>query len=321
MKVGMVTDSLGHLNQDDMLRAAAELGLSHVEFCCGNWSSAPHLNLKELLSSGDARRNFLAKVKDHGLSISALNASGNPLHPGASGKEHEACADATLELAGLLGIDRVVMMSGLPGGPGDQWPNWITVAWPPFCGQILDYQWNEVAIPWWKERVKLANRHGVGRLCIEFHGGQLVYNVPSFWRLREAVGETVGVNFDPSHLIWMGADPLACIHDLGDAIYHVHAKDTWVNARQTALTTRLENLHGSKNRERSWNYVTLGYGQDELWWKQFCYHLRQVGYDDVLSIEHEDAVMARDEGLVKSVALLKRCLADAVSDYTLPDIG
>ena len=178
-----------------------------------------------------------------------------------------------------------------------------------------------MAIPWWKQRVKNAREHGVSRLCIEFHGGQLVYNVPSFWRLREAVGETVGVNFDPSHLLWMGADPLACIHELGDAIYHVHAKDTFVNPRPTALSSRLETLHPVSSRERAWNYVTLGYGQDEQWWKQFCYHLRQVGYDDVLSIEHEDVVLARDEGMRKSVALLERCLADAPSDYRPPGIG
>ncbi|NIF22180.1 sugar phosphate isomerase/epimerase family protein [Candidatus Pantoea multigeneris] len=321
MHIGMVTDSLAQLSTDEVLHTAAELGLKSVEFCCGNWSAAPHLNLQQLLSNSKAREDFHAKVRDHGLTISALNASGNPLHPGKSGVEHHACVEGTLELAGKLGVERVVMMSGLPGGPGDQWPNWITVAWPPFCAQILDYQWNDVAIPWWKQTVRTANQHGIEKLCIEFHGGQLVYNLPTFWRLREAVGETVGVNFDPSHLLWMGADPLACIDELGDAIYHVHAKDTSINPRRAALNSRLESQQGAHPRERSWNYVTLGYGQDERWWKQFCYQLRLVGYDDVLSIEHEDAQLSRLEGIRKSVDLLQRTLAAEPSDYQLPDIG
>lgn len=320
MKIGMVTDSLADLELDSLLRVSAEMGLSSIEFCSGNWSSAPHLNLNALLSSDKARRDFLARVHDHGLTISALNASGNPLHPGESGAIHHACVEGTLELAGKLGVERVVMMSGLPGGPGDRWPNWVTVAWPPFCAQILDYQWNDVAIPWWKETVRKANSHGVYKLCIEFHGGQLVYNVPTFWRLREAVGESVGVNFDPSHLIWMGADPLACIDDLADAIYHVHAKDTAINPRQAAVNSRLETQHSVNSRTRGWNYVTLGYGQDEPWWKRFCYHLRMAGYDDVLSIEHEDVQLSRMEGMRKSVSLLQRCLVAEPSDYTLPDI-
>ncbi|EPC4490670.1 sugar phosphate isomerase/epimerase family protein [Serratia liquefaciens] len=321
MKIGMVTDSLGHLSLDDMLLQAAELGLDCVEFACGNWSAAPHINLAGLLTSDRARRDFQAKVRDHGLTISALNASGNPLHPGDSGREHAQCVEQTLELAGLLKIDRVVMMSGLPGGPGDRWPNWITVAWPPFCGEILKYQWDEVAIPYWRDLVGKAKNNGVPKLCIEFHGGQLVYNVPTFMRLREAVGDTVGVNFDPSHSMWMGADPLACIHQLGDAIYHVHAKDTSINQRQAALSGRLETLPSAQGQERAWNYVTLGYGQDELWWKQFCYRLRQVGYDDVLSIEHEDVALSRSEGMRKSVALLQNCRLTQPSDYRLPDIG
>lgn len=320
MKIGLVTDSLAPLSVDELLKTSAEMGISNVEFACGNWSSAPHIRLDEMLDSEKTRTEFLAKVRDHGLEISALNASGNQLHPGASGEEHTACAEKTFRLAGLLGIDRVVMMSGLPGAPGDQWPNWITVAWPPSCAHILDYQWNDVAIPWWKEHVKIANNYGVKRIALEFHGGQLVYNAETFWRLREAVGETVGVNFDPSHLIWMGADPLACIDELGSAIYHVHAKDTSINKAKTAVNSLLETKLVAGPAARSWSYVTLGYGQDELWWKQFCYRLRLVGYDDVLSIEHEDPLLSRREGIQKSVDLLQRCIAVEPSDYTLPSI-
>lgn len=320
MKIGMVTDSLGTLGTAEMLATAAELGLDAVEFATGNWSPAPHLDLDTLLADTAARRAFIALVADHGLEISALNANGNQLHPGPEGAAHDACVRRTIELASMLGVDRVVLMSGLPGGKGDSHPNWITVTWPPEAVEILEYQWNEVAIPYWSDLVSYARRHGVTRLALELHGGQLVYNVESFFRLREAVGETVGVNLDPSHLIWMGADPLEAIDALGDSIYHVHAKDTAIGRLNRARNGLLETIAPTAGRRRSWNYVTLGYGKGESWWKQFCYRLRAVGYDDVLSIEHEDTTLSRMEGVRKSVELLERCILRGESDYTPPDI-
>ena len=131
----------------------------------------------------------------------------------------------------------------------------------------------------------------------------------SFRRLRDAVGETVGVNFDPSHLMWMGADPLAAIAALDGAIYHVHAKDTRIDPEIAGLNGRIEFKPGERARERAWNYVTLGDGHGETWWRQFCVALRKVGYDDVLSIEHEDVSMTPLEGVRRSVELLRRAIA------------
>ncbi len=316
----MVTDSLGNLGFDEMLDVAAELGLETVEFATGNWSTAPHLDLDRLLADGNARRNFLAAVKDRGLEISALTANGNQLHPAAEGRDHDRVVRRTIELASMIGLDRVVLMSGLPGAPGDSHPNWITLTWPPETVRILEYQWNEVAIPYWKDLVTYAKRYGVTKLALEIHGGQLVYNVPSFFRLRDAVGETVGVNFDPSHLIWMGADPLAAVDALGDAIYHVHAKDAMIVERNRATNSLLETIPPTHASIRGWNYVTLGYGRDEAWWKNFCFRLRTNGYDDTLSIEHEDVTMSRMEGMKKSVHLLRSCMLTEPSDYQLPAI-
>jgi sugar phosphate isomerase/epimerase len=85
MRIGMVTDSLAHLPLDGLLRTAAELGVEMLEFPCGNWSNTPHLSLDTLLESQPARAEFAAKVRDHDLATSALNCSGNPLHPGELG--------------------------------------------------------------------------------------------------------------------------------------------------------------------------------------------------------------------------------------------
>lgn len=305
MKIGLLTDSLGAMPIDEVLRVAAQAGVRMVEFACGNWSSAPHIELDAMLQSDARRREFVAKLEDHGLTISALNCSGNQLHPGAVGKQHHAVVEKTIELARRLEVERVVMMSGLPGAPGDSHPNWIVTDWPPECMTILEYQWTDIIVPYWKGLVKFANDRGIRKLCLELHGHQAVYNPASFKRLRDAVGEAVGVNYDPSHPMWMGADPLAGVRQLAGAIYHVHAKDTRIEHAVASVDGLLDARSPNRVSERSWNYVTLGYGHDALWWKQFCLELQRAGYDDVLSIEHEDTAMTPLEGVLKSVRLLQ----------------
>ncbi len=305
MKIGLLTDSLPNHSFDAMLAAAAELGITQLEFGCGNWSPAPHLELDRMLQSEPARRTFMAKLADHGMSISALNCSGNPLFPGAEGQRQHDVTLKTFQLAKLLGVDRIVMMSGLPGGPGDANPNWIVTEWPPECRRILQYQWDECVIPYWRGLADAARASGIRRICLELHGAQAVYSPRTLQRLRNAVGDIVGANYDPSHPIWMGADPLSAVRALGDAIYYVHAKDTRVEPIPAGIDGVLETAPSDQVSARSWNYVTLGFGHGEQWWREFCATLRMVGYDDVLSIEHEDSLIDPLEGVRKSVALLR----------------
>jgi sugar phosphate isomerase/epimerase len=258
-----------------------------------------------MLESAQLRVEFLAKLRDHGLALSALNCSGNPLHPGEPGKRHQAVTSKTIRLAGMLGVDRVVLMSGCPGGPGDANANWVTTAWPPEAARVLAWQWDEILIPYWKELVAEAKSVGVSKLCLELHGQQNVYNVATLFRLRDMVGPVVGANFDPSHLFWMGADPLAATRALAPAIYHVHAKDTRIDAGVAAVNSFIDTTPTERLPDRSWSYVTLGYGHDLRWWREFCTLLRLVGYDDVLSIEHEDQMLPPLEGVRRSVELLR----------------
>src|SRR5271170_3045995 len=176
MKIGLLTDSLPDLAFNEMLDVAAGLKIDCLEFACGNWSTAPHLALDALLDSGSSRRNFLAAIADHGMTISALNCSGNPLFPGAEGKRQHEITLKTFKLARALNIDTIVMMSGLPGGPGDANPNWITTAWPPECHTILDFQWNQEVIPYWRKLASFASEGGIRQICLELHGCQSVYN-------------------------------------------------------------------------------------------------------------------------------------------------
>ena len=211
MKIGIVSDSLGHLGFEEMLDAAAGLGIEGIEVNACNWTAAPHLDLPKLRADAGARRSFLQAFETRGLELIALNANGNQLHP-TEGERQSADLRETIRLAGELGVEKVVLMSGLPaGGPEDRTPNWVVSSWPPETQRILKWQWEEKLLPYWHDLAAFARENGVTKLCVEIHGNQLVYNVPALLRLRAAIGPAVGANLDPSHLMWMGADPIAAV--------------------------------------------------------------------------------------------------------------
>ncbi len=314
MKLGFVSDSLGGMSFTEVLDNAARLGVSGVEVNTCGWSTAPHFDLKAMLGNASAQKAFKQAFADRGLEIISLNANGNPLHP-TDPKQGNDLRD-TIRVAGEMGIKTVCTMSGLPAGSaGDTMPNWVVSSWPPETQEILRYQWQEKLIPFWTEIVALAKENGVEKIALELHGNQCVYNVPSLLKLRAAVGPVIGANLDPSHLFWMGADPLVAAEALGQAVYHVHAKDTFLNAPVQATTSLLENGSLMDIPARSWSYITLGFGHGEEWWRQFCYRLKMGGYDGWLSIEHEDVLLNSLEGLEKSVALLQGVMPANPADY------
>jgi len=209
-------------------------------------------------------------------------------------------------LAEELGVDTVLVLSGCPGGcPEDKTPNWVTCPWPPVYLRILEYQWNDVLVPYWSRCAEFAALHGVTKIGVEPHPGFCVYNTETLLRLRAAVGPAIGINLDPSHLFWQGIDPAKAIAVLGDAIFHVHAKDTWINERLAEINGVLDAKHYGRVAERSHLFRTVGYGHDAEVWKGIVSALAAAGYDGALSIEHEDSLMAREEGLEKAVDFLR----------------
>jgi sugar phosphate isomerase/epimerase len=314
MKIGLNTDGFAQLPLGKALDRCAELGLACVEFALGGWSGAPHVSIDEMLGSAEARDRLLGMARDRGLDISALNCSGNPLHPREEiGSNDSTLARKTVDLAKLVGVSRVVMMSGLPGAPGDSYPNWITSSWPPESTEILEWQWSEKALPFWQDFAPYAEKSGI-RICIEQHGRQLVYNNESFFRLRDAVGPTVGVNFDPSHLMWMGGDAVSAIKRLGsECIYHVHGKDTYIET-QAKIDGLIDPKPVTPVKGRSWNYVSLGHGHSYRSWLDILSALKEVEYDDVISIENEDYSLDADSAISTSTNVLKFCIAALEGD-------
>ncbi|MBR3439825.1 MAG: sugar phosphate isomerase/epimerase, partial [Clostridia bacterium] len=231
----------------------------------------------------------------------------NPIHPNkqiAAG--FDSAIRQTILLAEKLGIHQINTFSGCPGDyEGAKYPNWVTCPWPDDFGAILNWQWNEVLIPYWKDMAAFAKNHGVDKIAFELHPGFCVYNTESMLKIREAVGPEIGANLDPSHLIWQGMEPVAVIRALGDAIFHFHAKDTKVDKYNTAVNGVLDNKPYSDEINRSWIFRSLGYGNDYSYWKDIISNLRMVGYDYALSIEHEDSLMSQNEGLEKAVDFLR----------------
>ena len=307
MKLSVLANLYAKYPLDETLEKLKALGIEMAEIGAGGYPGKAHCDPARLLADEEAFGTFKAAFRKYDIGICALALHGNPVHPV---KETARAYDADFRngvlLAEKLGIDTVIAFSGCPGDcPESKHPNWVTCPWPEDYLEVLDYQWNEVLIPYWKEAGQFAKDHGVTRIALEMHPGFCVYNPATVLRLREAVGDVIGANFDPSHLIWQGMDPVAAIRKLGSAIYHVHAKDTKIDPYNTAADGVLDTKHYSDEIHRSWVFRSVGYGNDMQYWRDLISNLRLVGYDRVLSIEHEDSLMSIDEGLAKAVSFLK----------------
>ena len=293
----------------DALDKIKSMGVSAVEIGTGGYPGDAHLDLDHLLEDKGAREAYIKELNDRNMIISAFSCHGNPIYPDSNiAKKADSVFRKTVKLAEMMQVPVVNTFSGLPAGCAeDKMPNWVTCAWPPHFLDILSYQWDEVAIPYWKNATAFASDHGI-KIGIEMHPGMLIYNVSTLLRMRNEVGPALGANFDPSHLIWNSVDPILAVRTLGDAIHHVHGKDCYIDSMNTSINGCNDHTPYDQIQDRSWTFRTIGYGNDMKFWKDFVSALRLVGYDHVISIEHEDPLMSTDEGLSKAVGLLKEAV-------------
>ena len=310
MQLSVVNGVFGGMSLEDSLKKLNELGVPQLELGVGGYPGTVHADAKVLIKDEAARKRLMDTFRKYNVGISAISVHGNCVHPNKEvAKSFEEDFEAACILAGQIGIDRIITFSGCPGSdPDAKNPSWVTCAWPNEYLDELDYQWNEVLIPYWKKAVKFAADHGVKRIALEMHPGFCVYNPETCLKLRAAVGDMIGANLDPSHLLWQGMDIVDVINELGDAIYYFHAKDTLLNASNIRRNGVLDAKPYTDLKHRSWVFRAMGYGTDEVTWKKIISQLKVVGYDDSISIEHEDSLMSPMEGLGKAVKFLQNII-------------
>jgi len=317
MKIGLLTGVLGDRDRRSAFAHIKSLGFDAVELGTGEFTSDVHADLERLVGDGGAIEELRHDLADAQLELSALSCHGNPLHPQEEyASRVQEILRKTIEAAAALGVENVVTFSGCPGEPGGSYPNWITTPWPSYFGDLHEWQWSERVIPYWSEVAEHARKEGV-RIAIEMHPGMVAYNLPTLLRLREACGPEIGANFDPSHLWWQGMDPLVVVRVLAahSSLFHIHAKDTYVDPATVAYSGVLE-MAPHVASQRAWRFTTLGHGHDLLFWRVLVTELRALGYDGVLSVEHEDPFAPIDEALIRSVAILEECIWRAASAKT-----
>ena len=315
MKLGVMAALFAGREFEEVLEYCAESGLDAIEIPVGAYPGKPFFEPSRVLGSTKEQDRVKGLLKDYGIELSGLAVHGNPVHPKKSiaKADHDAYVTA-VKLAPKLGTDTVITFSGCPGGSAtDKTPNWVTCAWPPDYATILEYQWDSVLVPYWSKQAKLCRKLGV-KTAWEAHPGFSAYNPDTLIRLSErsmkASGlrgkPVLGANLDPSHFFWQGIDPIQAARVLGEAglLFYVHAKDTELDTHQGGINGYNDARPYTDMNQRSWSFRTCGWGHGHEFWRPFVSMLRRQGYDKVLSIEHEDALMSIEEGLQRAIGFL-----------------
>ena len=314
MYLGVYNACLGDKPLGEALDIIAGIGMTSVEINSGGFLPPIHLPVEQLRESEDARQEYLGEFSSRGLTLTAFNCNGNPLFP-REGFPHAQDLFDSIEIAALLGVKRVVTMSGMPAGsPGGPNPVRHPPPWGSPLLQVRDHQWR-VARPFWKDVQARAGAADV-KYAIEMHPGNIVFNTSTMHRLAEEIGSThVGAEMDPSHLFWQWIDPVEAVKNLGSLVFNAAAKDTRINeaAKVNGVLadrfTRVAEgepgylpLGGGTSlsgwpSNSSWDFVAVGRGHDVAWWTEFLRALRDVDPDMPVNIEHEDLELDQLEGL------------------------
>ena len=297
MKLGLLTAAFPNLSLDEVTAWAAENGYEALEVACWpaagaerrRYAGVSHIDVDALDDSGVRRINDL--VKSSGLTISSLAYYPNPLDPDpAQRSAAQAHLRKVIDAAARLGVNLVGTFIGRDQSKPPE----------PAFAEVLE-QWPPI--------VRFAAERGV-RIAIEncpmifstdeWPGGRNLAYSPALWRrLFEAMpGDTLGLNLDPSHLVWQFIDIPRVVRDFGSRIYHVHAKDLEVD--RDGL---YEN--GVMSLGMGWQVPRMP-GLGEVPWNRFIAALIAAGYDGVVSVEHEDRAFEGSLELVKRGFLVAR---------------
>ncbi|MGH9398185.1 MAG: TIM barrel protein [Terriglobia bacterium] len=310
LKIGVFDAAFHDLSIDQLIEMIKEFKLQAVEIGSGNDPGNAHCDLDGLLADDSKRRAYMEQFEKSGIMVSAFSCHGNPVHPDADKAKREgAVYRKSIDLAAKTGVGRVVCFSGCPGDGTGKHPNWVTTLETGEFVNILKWQWNEVLIPYWKDLNEYARQRSV-KVALEMDGGYSVFNVATLLKLRQAAGENIGANLDLSGLFQLGVDPVAVVKKLGEegCLYHMHGKDILLDAQNVAVNGLVDLTPYADIEHRSWSYADIGYGHDLVVWKAIVEQLKAVGYEHVISIEHESPFTSSRVGVAKSAEALDQIL-------------
>ena len=316
--IGVFDPVYAKLTLDEMLDKVSALGLEAMEIGTGGYPGSHHCPVAELLADAGKARAWKKKFEDRNIRVATFSSHGNPVHPDAqqAAKDAETFRNTVL-LAERMDVQVVVGFSGCPGGtPSDTQPNWITYRWPPEYATMLDWQWNERVIPYWKDAAKFARQHGIKRIGLEMHPNFVVYNPKTLMRLREAAGEEIGANCDLSHLFWQGCDPVEVIHFLSanNALFHAHMKDTVLYPENVAKYGVLNFAFSADELpDSSDTFRAVGYGHGASTWKAIVQAYMDADYQGILSIENEDPILTGEVGVERAAYVLKNVRSELLA--------
>lgn len=316
--IGVFDPVYADLSIDQMLDKINALGLEAIEIGTGGYPGTSHCPIDEIYNDTAKAKAWAKKFEDRGVHIATLSCHGNPLHPDVKhAKEDQESFRKTVQLAERIGVKVIVGFSGCPGGsPTDTQPNWITYRWPPEYNEMLEWQWKEKVVPYWKEAAKFAREHGIHRLAFEMHPNFCVYNPGTLLKLREAVGEEIGANCDLSHLFWQGCDAVEVIHFLGKQgmIYHAHMKDTVLYPENVAKYGVLNFVFEKSDLPTASDaFRAVGYGHGAATWKAIVQAYMDIDYQGILSIENEDPILSGEVGVERAAYVLKNIRSEILS--------
>jgi sugar phosphate isomerase/epimerase len=286
------------------------LGYKHWGITVGGTNGIPYGRAEELLADPSRIRAMKETLKKHDISLSGFNTHANHVHPKKElGDRYTKDLEHTIRLAEAFGLNHITTFSGCPGeSPRGEYPNFVVSPYPDDYFEVYEYQWNEVLIPYWTRMARFAIEHGVTEICLEMYPGFSVYNPESLLKLRKSAGEVIGACFDPSHLAYLGIHCPLAIRHLGKAVYEFHCKDCFVDVDNVRLNGIIDPKPHKFRKDRAWIHAALGYGHDELYWKDILRNLLMIGYKGVVHVENDDGLMTHREGFEKGTKFLKDIL-------------
>jgi len=283
MRLGFVSAILPELPLDDVLAFAAAEGFSCIEAMCWpigaadrKYAGVTHVDVTNFTPARAA--DIRAACDRHGVALSGLGYYPNALDPDpAVAAAAVAHLGRVIEAAPLLGLREVNTFVGR------DWHTMIDDNWPRFLAT-------------WRPLVKLAEDHGV-RIGIEncpmlftrdeWPGGKNLMTTPAIWRraFADIDSPAFGLNYDPSHFVLQGIDPLSPLREFRGKLFHVHAKDVRLDPDGIAEVGRFD-------VPSRWHQPRIpGFG--EIDWGRFMSELMRVGYDGAVCIEVEDDTFGR----------------------------